>query len=576
MYIDKIPNRNSKPCYLLRESYREGDKVKKRTLANLSHLPISIIEGIETLLKGGVAILDFEDVFKIVESYPYGNIIAVLSTLRKIGLEKTISSKKCRERDLVVAMIVSRIIDPSSKLATAQGLSESHLTSLAQELNLQDVTEDSLYKALDWLLENQARIEAKLAKKHLTNGQLVLYDLSSTYFEGTKCPLAEYGYSRDKKKGKKQIVFGLLCNEKGCPIAVEVFKGNISDPTTLKSQIEKIKGSFALNKVIFVGDRGMITSARIDQEFKAIEGLDWITALRRDQIDSLIRKGAIKFSDLDEINIAEITHPDYPNERLIVCRNPSLGYDRARRREELLELTEKNLDKIIEATKRPNKPLKGKDNIALRVGKIIARYKSERLFNITITDNTLSYSRNVENIEQDKKLDGLYIIRTSVSKDNMNTAETISAYKSLSKVERAFRSLKTIDLKIRPIFHRIADRVKAHIFLCMLAYYVEWHMRQKLAPILFDDHDKEFAEKLRNNPIEPAKKSPKAVSKAKKKLSDDNFKVHSFQSLLKNLSTIVKSKVIIKLKENPSFYKISQLTPLQKKAFSLLGIKCRQ
>ena len=574
MHIERVPNRNSPPAVLLRQSYREGGKVRKRTLANLSKLPDEAVEGLKILLKGGTAINNLEEAFEIIRSRPHGHVAAVLGMLRKLEVEQLIEEERSRKRDLVVAMIVARVIDPSSKLATARGLNlETCVSTLGELLGVASADSDELYAAMDWLLERQGKIEKSLAQRHLEDGTLVLYDVSSTYFEGETCPLAQFGYSRDRKKGKLQIVFGLLCNAQGIPVAVEVFEGNTGDPSTLAVQIQKVRHRFGMKRVVFVGDRGLITEARINEELRNIEGLDWITALRAPQIRQLVEQEYLQLSLFDQQNLAEIQSPDYPGERLIACRNPLLAAERARKREELLQATEQELDKIVLATNREKRPLKGAAFIGLRVGKVLNRFKVAKHFHLEITDNSFRYERHSENIAAEAALDGLYVIRTSVSDELFDAQETVGAYKSLSTVERAFRSYKTIDLKVRPIGHRLAHRVRAHIFLCMLAYYVEWHLRNALAPILFDDEDKATADVLRDSVVSPARRSDQAKSKVQKKRTADDLPVHSFQTLLKDLATIVKNRVQPKLPtKSVTFDKITSPTPLQQKAFDLLGV----
>lgn len=574
MYIERIPNRNSPPAVLLRESYREDGKVRKRTLANLSKLPVETVDDLKILLKGGKAVEDLEETFQIIRSRPHGHVVATLSSLRKLGLHNLIDNSNSRMRRLIEAMIVARIIKPASKLATARGLDGDTLcSSLGEILGLEGADEDELYLAMDFLLERQEDIENNLAKLHLKEGCLVLYDVSSTYLEGKTCPLARYGYNRDKKRGKLQIVFGLLCNDKGCPIAVEVFEGNTSDPKTFTNQIEKVRNRFGIERVVWVGDRGMITQARIREDLKDREGLDWISALRAPQIKKLVEQSAIQLSLFDEQNLASITSEDYPGERLIACRNPLLAAERKRNKEELLQATEKELDKIVAATNRKNRPLKGEDNIGVRVGKVINKFNVEKHFQIEIKENSFSYQRNQSKIDAEATLDGLYVIRTSLDEETLSSTDTVKAYKNLSQVEQAFRSYKTVGLKVRPIYHHTADRVKAHIFLCMLAYYVEWHMRELLAPILFDEDDWETAKKERDSIVSPAEKSHKAKAKALKKRTDDNLPVHSFQTLLDDLATIVKNTIKSNI-GNKSFIfdKVTQPTPIQQRAIDLLGI----
>lgn len=576
MYIDIVPNRNSPPAILLRESFRQDGKVKKRTIANLSKLPMEIIEQLRILLHGGKALESFEESIEVLRSLPHGHIAAVLGTIFKTGLDQLISPEKSRELSLILAMIVARIIDPQSKLATARGLdTETAASSLGEILQLDRVTEDDLYFAMDWLSGEQAKIETALAARHLAGGSLVLYDVTSTYFEGHTCPLAQRGHSRDGKSDKLQIVIGLLCAPDGCPVAVEVFEGNCADPLTLPGQIAKIRERFGIDRVVLVGDRGLITQARIQEDLKVQEGLDWITALRAPQIRTLMDSGAIQFSVFDTRDMAEITHPDYPGERLIVCRNPMLAKQRAHHREDLLQATEKQLEKIKLATNRAKRRLKGKDKIALRVGRVIGKYKMAKHFVITIEEESFSYVRHPSSIAQEAALDGIYVIRTSVAPKVMDANQTVGAYKSLSQVERAFRSLKTIDLKIRPIHHHLAERVKTHVFLCLLAYYVEWHMRKVLAPILFDDHDPADAARQRPTMVTPAERSEAAMRKARNKQTDDGLPVHSFRTLLADLATIARNTVEVKpvMGDPARFEKITQPTPLQQRALDLLGTR---
>lgn len=573
MHIERVPNRNSPPAVLLRQSYREDGKVRKRTLANLSKLPDDAIEGLRVLLKGGTAIQSLESAFDIQRSLPHGHVAAVLGTLKNLGLESLIDNRSSRQRDLVTAMIVARIIDPSSKLATARGLSTDTLSStLGEILGVEDADSDELYEAMDWLGERQEKIEQNLAAKHLSEGSLILYDVTSTYFEGTTCPLAQYGYSRDKKKGKLQIIFGLLCNAAGCPIAVEVFEGNINDASTLSPLLEKVRHRFGIQQVILVGDRGVLTSARIEEELKGVKGLDWITALRAPQIRELVEQEAIQLSLFDEKDLASIQSPDYPGERLIACRNPFLAQERAETREALLQATQKELDKIVTATTRSNRPLRGGEKIGVRVGKVINRYQVAKHFELKITDNSFSYERHHQKIQAEANLDGIYVIRTSVLESVLGASSTVKAYKSLSQVEQAFRCYKTIDLKVRPIYHRLADRVRAHVFLCLLAYYVEWQMRQRLAPLLF--FDEEWLEPdSEDSVVVPIKSDTPATRKSATKRTQEGWTVQSFRTLLTNLSTICKNRVQPKLTGvSVSFDKLTTPSALQQRALDLLGV----
>jgi transposase len=574
MYIERVPNRNSPPAVLLRESYREGTKVRKRTLANLSKLPNPVIDNLKIVLKGGAAIEDLSESFDLVRSLPHGHVAAVLGTLKKLDLHNLIATENSRQRSLIVAMIVARILDPRSKLATARGLNqETCFSSLSELLGLETADEDELYEAMDWLVERQELIENELAKKHLSEGSLVLYDLSSTYFEGTQCPLARYGYSRDKKKGFLQIVFGLLCDKRGCLIAVEVFEGNTSDTTTLKDQINKVRTRFGIQQVVWVGDRGLITQTRILEDFQQVEGLDWITALRGSQIRKLVEQEVVQLSLFDEKNLIEFTSPDYPEERLIACRNPLLAAEKTLAREALLRATEKELDKIVAATKRKKRTLKSADQIGIRVGRVLASKGMGKYFKIEIAEESFAYSRKQEVIELEIALDGVYLIRTSVKAETLDAISTLRAYKGLSQVEQAFRSYKTIDLKVRPIYHRLEQRVKAHVFLCMLAYYVEWHLRKALAPLLFDDEKVMIEGENETAIVTPAKRSKKARDKAAKKRTESKLPVHSFRTLMADLATITKNKFQANCVDaNFRFEKITQPTPLQQKALDLLEV----
>lgn len=573
MYIETVKNRKSPPCILLRESYRNSGRVCKRTLANLTALPNDALIILKKILSGKTVSLENDQGFEIIRSLPHGHVVAVLETLRKIGLDTCISSKPSRERDLILSIIVTRLLNPESKLATARGLSsETAFCSLGEELNLFNISEDDFYEAMDWLVERQDKIQIKLAKKHLSNGCTLLYDTSSSYFEGSKCPLAKRGYSRDKKKGKLQINYGLICDIEGRPIAIEVFEGNTSDPATLSNQIEKVKNKFNISKVVFVADRGVITQARIDEELSKV-GWDWISALTSKSVGKLIKTKMLIPSDYKEKYFAEISSPNYPGERLIVCLNKALQEERRRTREELLKATESELNVIVRATCRAKNPLKEVKEISLRVGKIKNKYKVGKHFLFDISEGKFSFRRNEKKIAEEAVLDGFYVIRTSVNQEIIDAERTVAAYKNLSKVERAFRCCKTIDIKIRPIYHRLPDRVEAHVFICMLAYYVEWHMRKALAPILFDDHNKAEAEQQRESIVAPAKRSLDAELKALRKKTKDGFTVHSFQTLLSDLQTIVKNRIQLKGASASTFDKITTPTPYQQKVLELLEIK---
>ena len=573
MYIESVPNRNSPPAILLRESFREGKRVRKRTLANLSKWPPRLIDGLRVLLKGGVAVADPAEAFEILRSLPHGHVHATLGCLKSLGLPRLLASRRSRERDLVVALIVTRIIDPRSKLATARGLcSQTQFHSLSEQLGIGSAGSQELYSAMDWLGQRQNRIEKKLASRHLGGSTLVLYDVTSTYFEGNRCPLVQRGYSRDGKKDKSQIVFGLLVTPEGCPVAIEAFSGNTADPSTLRSQIQKLRQRFGLQHLVMVGDRGLITQARIREELRPLQ-LDWITALRAPQIRQLVNRGDLQLSLFDEKDLAEIESPDYPAERLIVCRNPLLAYRRASKREQLLEATQQELDKIVQATERPQRALAGKDKIALRVGKVLQRYKMGKHFQLEITEECFNYRRKQEAIEREAALDGIYVVRSSLTPQQMTASDLVRSYKRLSVVEQAFRSFKTVDLKVRPIYHRLEDRVRAHLFLCMLAYYVQWHMRQKLAPVLFQDEDKAAAEALRESVVQPARRSHRARNKAQLKRTEQGWPVHSFQTLLADLATITKNRVQAKLTGAEPFDQMTRPTPFQQHVLDLLGVK---
>jgi transposase len=575
MHVDRIPNRTSPPAYLLRETYREGSKVRKRTLANITHWPPAKIEALRRLLRDELLGGDQAAGLSLLRSLPHGHVAAALGMLRKVGLDRVLSQggrQPARAVALGIAMMVARIIDPVSKLATARVLDGATANcSLGAVLGVGAVDEQELYGALDWLLGQQERIEKALARRHLTNGTLVLYDVTSTYFEGRSCPLARFGHNRDGKSGKLQIVFGLLCTTEGCPVAVEVFEGNVGDPSTLASQIAKLKERFGLERVVLVGDRGMITQARLEKTLKPA-GLDWITALRAPAIRSLVEAGALQLSLFDERDLAEITAPDYPGERLVACRNPMLADERARKRGELLDATEKKLTHIQTRVRRAKRPLRGKDKIALAVGAVINRYKMAKHFAVTITDSDVTFERKTAQIAAEAALDGIYVLRTSLKPETLDATSTVKTYKQLAQVERAFRSLKTVDIEVRPIHHRRPHRVRAHVFLCTLAYYLEWHMRQALKPILFDDHDKAAAEAARSSIVAKAKRSKAADRKALTKRTDDGLPVHSFRSLLGDLATVTQNTMAMVGQPDATFVLYPQLTPVQARAFQLLDV----
>ena len=573
MYIERVPNRNSPPAVLLRRSWREGGKVRKQTLANLSKWPDELVEGFRVLLKGGVALPSLDDVFRIVRSRPHGHVAAVVGTARKLGFERLLARTPSKRRSLAAAMALARILDPGSKLATARGLSRETLAStLGEELAVEDAGADELYAAMDWLVARQAGIERRLARRHLADGSLVLCDVTSTYFEGRSCPLAKRGYSRDGKRGSLQIVFALLCAGDGCPVAVEVFEGNTADPGVLGSQLQKLCARFGLARVVVVGDRGLLTSARIREEVEPA-GLDWITSLRAPEVQKLAAHGSLQMSLFDEQDLAEIESAElYPGERLVVCRNPLLADERARKRQELLAVTEAKLEQVADAVRRKRRPLRGAARIAVRADRALRARKVGKHFDVQVTDDSFSYARNDARIAREAALDGVYVLRTSVAKRRLSADDAVRAYKGLSRIERAFRSFKTVDLKVRPVHHRLAHRVRAHVFLCMLAYYVEWHMRRALAPMLFDDHDPAAAAQAGSSPVAAARASPAARAKAGgRKRTRDGLPVHSFRTLLADLATLARNRV------QPAGAAAADIltlpTPVQDRAFRLLGVK---
>ena len=571
MYIERVPNRNSPPAVLLRESYREGDRIKKRTLANLSKLPEDVVDNMKMVLKGAKVSIEsaIPSNFEIIRSVPHGHVAAILETISRLGLSKIISPRSSRQKNLVIAMIIARIINPKSKLATCRGFNYQTCShSLGQLLNLENATENELYSALDWLLDNQGKIEDKLAKKHLISGSLVLYDVTSSYLEGTKCELGEYGYNRDKKKGKTQIVFGLLCDQNGCPIAVEVFSGNTGDSSTLKSQIDKVRNRFKIPNIVWVTDRGILTNAKINELVKPVEGLDYISGLTKPQIRKLAEVETIQLGLFDDTNLIEFESEDYPGERLIACRNPLIAEKNHLQREAILQVVEKELEKIVKATKREKRPLFGQDKIALRVAKVLNKYKVNKYYTLEIKESEFSFSRREELIAQETAKDGIYVIRTSLEETVMDAPTTVKAYKSLSKVESAFRCYKSIDLKVRPIYHYKGERVKAHIFLCMLAYYVEWHLREALAPLLFEDE-----EVSDTTDVMRAIRSESAIAKDRKKRNSEGLPVHSFRTLLEDLGTICLNKVRYTNSSGEYiFSKITQPTSLQQECLDSLGV----
>jgi Transposase DDE domain len=574
MYVTRVPNRGSPPAVLLRESYRENGKVKTRTLANLSRWPGHKVDKLERALKGlPPAGWDLSEAFEITRSLPHGQVAAVLGAARRLGVEELIDPTPSRNRDLVLAMLTATVIAPASKLATARGLrAETATSSLGAVLDVACCDEDDLYAAMDWVLARKDAIEQALAARHLANGTLVLYDVSSAAFEGRTCPLGAIGHARDGVKGRLQIVYGLLCSPTGVPVAIEVFDGNTADPKTLAAQISKLKTRFGLSRVALVGDRGMLTSARIRDELRPAQ-LDWISALRADQIRVLVNDGALQLSLFDEQNLFEVSHPDYPGERLVCCHNPALADERARKRDELLAATENQLQTIAAATRRSRRPLRGQDTIALRVGKVRNKFKVAKHFHLEITDDAFTFTRNQDSIAAEAALDGIYVLRTNLPEHTLQRDEVVLRYKDLADVERFFRTLNS-ELDVRPIRHRLADRVRAHMFLRMLSYYISWHMKQALAPILFQDNDKPAAAAKRADPVAAAQRSDPALKKAARKRTEDDHPVHSFTSLLADLATICANQ-IQPTADMPAFTMITTPTPLQRRAFDLLAVSHR-
>lgn len=573
MYIEFVPNRNSPPAVLLRESYREAGKVRKRTLANLSCLSAEVIEGLKVLLRGGVAVPSAESVFTVERSLPHGHVAAVLGAARGSGSSGWFAAAPQELQPLLQAMLVARVLEPASKLATHRMLQEDTATSsLGRVLGVGQCSADDLYRALDWLHDAQGDIERRLARQHLVGSTLVLYDLTSTWLTGRCCELAARGHSRDGKRDDPQIVFGLVCTAEGCPISVQVFKGNTADPATVAAQVAKLKARFGIERIAWVGDRGMLTSARIAQVLKP-EAMDWVSSLRAPQIAQLAAEhGPFQPSLFDERNLLELVSQHFPGERLVVCRNPLLAEARARQRLELLAATEADLARIAAATRRARNPLRGEQAIALRVGRVIARFHMAKHLALTITDTSLAWARRIDAIAAEAALDGLYVIRTSLPKDQLDAPAAVAAYKSLAQVERAFRSLKTVDLKVRPVFHYSEQRVRAHVFLCMLAYYVEWHMRRHLTPMLFDDEYLDEASARRASPVAKAVRSEQAKVKDATRRAEDDLPLHSFRTLLKDLATLTYNITHTALNPEAKITLTTRPTPIQSKAFTLLGL----
>jgi Transposase DDE domain len=575
MYVVRVPNRGSPPAVLLRESYREDGKVKNRTLANLSAWPEAKVDALARVLKGQPPpAADLDGAFAITRSLPHGHVAAVLGTARQLGLEELIDPVPSRHRDLVTAMAVAQVIAPDSKLAIARGLREgTAASSLGEVLGLGSCDEDDLYAAMDYLHGRQEKIQDALAARHLAGGTLVLYDVSSAAFEGRTCPLGAIGHPKDGVRGRLQIVYGLLTSTDGIPVAIEVFKGNTGDPKTVAAQVTKVKDRFGIAKVVLVGDRGMLTAARLREDV-APAHLDWITALRAPQVKKLVRDGDLQLTLFDVQDLAEITSPDFPGERLVACKNPFLEAERARKRESLLAATEADLEKIAAACARARRPLRGQDTIAVRVDRVLNRRKVAKHFQVDIGEDHLSYARNQDSIAAEAKLDGIYVLRTSVAPGDLDGPQVVFSYKALAQVERAFRAFNT-DLDIRPIRHRTEDRVRAHVFLRMLSYYLSWHMQARLAPLLFTDDDKPAARGARPSPVAPATRSPRAQAKAATKQTPAGQPVHSFGSLLADLGTICLNTIAPADPAVPGFQLITTPTALQRQAFELLGVSHR-
>jgi transposase len=567
MFIDIVPNRKSPPAILLREAWREGQKVRKRTVANLTGWPKEKVEALRRVLKNE-PLMAPEEAFAIEQSLPHGHVEAVLGTIRKLGLERLISSTRCRERDLVAAMVLERVIHPCSKLATTRVW---HSTTLAEELGVSEADEDDLYEAMDWLLARQEGIEKKLAARHLSEGALVLYDVTSSYYEGRSCPLAHFGHDRDGQKGRPIIVYGLLTDGAGRPVAMEVYPGDTGDPSTVSDQAEKLRHRFGLSHLVLVGDRGMLTETQIEK-LRVYPGLGWISALRSAAIRELVESGSLQMSFFDQKDLAEIRSAEFPSERLVACFNPLLAEERKRKRQALLEATEKELRRISkQVARRTQKPL-GKDEIGKKVGKVIDRFKVGKHFTVTIEEHHFSFVRNEDKIGREEALDGIYVIRTSEPAEGLSAEDAVRSYKNLTQVERAFRSLKGIDLLIRPIWHHTEDHVRAHLFLCMLAYYVEWHMRKALAPLLFDDEELDQNRKKRD-PVKPAQPSASAKKKKTLRLTSEGLMVQSLDTLLMELATRCRNRCRIKSDpKGPTFYQLTEKSPLQERAFQLLGL----
>lgn len=600
MYVESVPNRNSPPAVLLRESFRENGKVRKRTLANLSSCPPHAVDALKAALKGGpspVVSAPLSEQFEISASLPHGHVAAVLGTIKRLGIPRLLDRSDSSERKIALALIASRILFPKSKLATLRLLTPEAIlnsqkkdenapprksldlipsSTLAEELGIDTATLTlaDVYGAMRWLFGKQKRIENSLAKEHLNEGGLALYDLTSTYYEGSTCSLAKFGHNRDKKKGKRQINFGLLCDGRGCPISCEVFAGNVSDSNTVSSQATKLRTQFGLNKVVLVGDRGMLTQARIDEDLRHLEGLAWISALNHKSVNALVKEGSLQPELFDDYGVAEIQSPSHPDERLVVCYNPPLAKKRSKKRQEMLAITESKLAEIQKATQREKNPYRGEGRIGRRIQREVGKYKMLKHFELKIKEDGFEFVKDEESITKEAAVDGFYIIRSGkISSEEMESGELVDAYKKLSNVERAFRTFKSVDLRVRPIHHREEEMVRAHIFLCMIAYYVEWHMKEALAPMLFTDEHKEEARAKRKCAAEPIKRSTEAKRKAEEKTDREGRPLHSFETLLEHLRGIVRNRIEPGIKGIPKFSKETRPDELQRRALELLGLE---
>ncbi len=567
MHIEAVPNRGSHPTILLRQSYREGTKVRKRTLANLTCLPAEAIETLKRALRGE-QLVPCDQAFAIERSIPHGHVQAVLGTIRKIGLDTIIASRRSRQRDLVVGMIAERLLHGSSKLASTRLW---HTSTLAEELSVQDADVDELYEAMDWLRQGQERIEKKLAARHLREGAQVFYDVSSSYYEGRTCELARHGHNRDGKKGRLIIVYGVLTDRDGRPVSVQVYPGNTGDPSTVGDQVNKLREQFGISRVVLVGDRGMLTQTQIEK-LKAYPQLGWISALRSGSIRKLVENEELQLSLFDQQDLAEITSDEFPGERLVACFNPLLADERARKRKGLLAATEEKLQRIAREVARRTKTPLLTDEIALKVGKVINRHKVGKHFSLHIEDGVFRWERNEASIEQEAALDGIYVIRSSEPKKRLSAEDTVRSYKNLGQVEQVFRCFKGIDIRVRPIYHRDDPRVRAHVFLCLLAYYVEWHMRRALGSLLFDDEELTANHKTRD-PVAKAEPSASARRKKSQRTTSDGLRVHSFHTLLEELGTLCRNRCRIQADPSDStFTQDTQPTQMHARVFRLLGV----